>query len=84
MNAWLWCGLGLLLALVPAAVAALRTPAIEAVPALQVAGVDVSLALIVIAVGSGRQLFVDLGLVCAFVTFAGAVAFAVVLGRAER
>ena len=81
MNAWQLTALVLLLAMVPLLAAAVRRPAVEGVPALQVAGVNASLAFAMLAVGMGRQLFIDLALVTALLSFAGTVAFAAALGR---
>lgn len=81
VNAWLAASLVLLLAMLPLAAATLRRPAVEGLPALQVAGVSASLAFVTLSMGMGRQLFIDLGLVTALLSFAGTVAFAAVLGR---
>jgi multicomponent Na+:H+ antiporter subunit F len=83
MNAWLVTALIVLMTMLPLAVATLRRPAIEGLPALQVAGVNASLAFMMLAVGMGRQLFVDLALVTAVLSFAGSVAFAAVLERQD-
>ena len=81
MNVWLVCGLVLLLTMLPLLFAALHRPPIEGLPALQVAGVNASLALFVLAIGMNRQPFVDLALVVAVLSFAGTIAFASVLER---
>jgi multisubunit Na+/H+ antiporter MnhF subunit len=67
--------------MLPLAAAAARRPAAEGLPALQVAGVNASLALVMLSMGTRRQLLIDLALVTALLGFAGTVAFAAVLER---
>ena len=81
MNAWLAGALVIVAAMLPLGVAALRRPAVEGLPALQVAGTGTAIALILLAIGIHRQLFVDLGLLTGPLSFAGTVAFAAILGR---
>jgi multisubunit Na+/H+ antiporter MnhF subunit len=81
MNAWLVAALVIVATMLPLTVAALRRPAVEGLPALQVAGSGTSVALVLLAIGINRQLFVDLGLVTGLVSFAGTIAFAATLGR---
>ena len=75
MNGWLWAAAVLVAALVPLAVLCMRLPAPEGVVALEAAGIDTVLALLLIAEGTGRQPFGDLALVLAVVSFVGAIAY---------
>ena len=75
MNGWLWAAAALTAALVPLTVVAVRRPLVDAVVALEVAGSDAVLILMLLSEGTHRQPFIDLALVLALVSFAGAVAF---------
>jgi multisubunit Na+/H+ antiporter MnhF subunit len=67
--------------LVPlAAVAAFRTPD-DGLVALELASILVTVALLLMAVGLGRQIFGDLALILAVGAFAGSLAYAVLLER---
>jgi multicomponent Na+:H+ antiporter subunit F len=81
MNAWLWAAAVLTAALVPLAIVALRRPLLEGVLALEVAGVDAALALLMLAEGTRRQALADVALVMVVMSFIGSVAF---LRFAER
>jgi multicomponent Na+:H+ antiporter subunit F len=81
MNVWLVTALVVLVAMLPLIAAALRRPAVRGLPALQVAGVNTSLAFAMLAIGIGRRLFIDLALICGLLGFAGTVAFAAALER---
>ena len=75
MNGWLWGATVLVAVFVPLAVLCVRLPAPEGVVAVEAAGVDAVLALLLIAQGTDRQPFGDLALVLAVVSFVGAVAY---------
>ena len=75
MNGWLWGATVLVAALVPLALLCMRLPAPEGVVAIEAAGVDAVLALLLIAQGTDRQPFGDLALVLAVVSFVGAIAY---------
>jgi multisubunit Na+/H+ antiporter MnhF subunit len=75
VNGWLWAATILVAALVPLAVLCVRLRAPEGVVALEAAGIDAALALLLIAQGTGRQPFGDLALVLAVVSFVGAIAY---------
>ena len=75
MNGWLWAATVLVAALVPLVVLCARLPAPEGVVAAEAAGVDATLALLLIAQGTNRQPFGDLALVLAVVSFVGSVAY---------
>jgi multisubunit Na+/H+ antiporter MnhF subunit len=75
VNGWLWAAAVLVAALVPLAVLCVHLPAPEGVIALEAAGIDATLALLLIAQGTDRQPFGDLALVLAVVSFVGAIAY---------
>ena len=75
MNGWLWAAAALVAALVPLALLCVRLPAPEGVVAIEAAGVDAVLALLLIAQGTNRQPFGDLALVLAVVSFVGSIAY---------
>ena len=75
MNGWLWGATVLVAALVPLAVLCVRLPAPDGVVAIEAAGVDAVLALLLIAQGTNRQPFGDLALVLAVVSFVGSIAY---------
>lgn len=81
MTLWLVSAAVLVVLLVPlAAVAAFGTPD-DGLVALELASVVVTVALLLMAVGLGRQIFGDLALVLAVGSFAGSLAYAVLLER---
>jgi len=57
VNGWLWAAAVLVAALVPLGVVCVRLPAPEGLVALEAAGVDAVLALLLISQGTGRQPF---------------------------
>jgi multisubunit Na+/H+ antiporter MnhF subunit len=75
MNQWLWAAAVLTLALVALLPVVLRRPALEGVVALEVAGADATLVLLMLSEGTRRQAFADLALVLAVCSFAGTIAF---------
>jgi multisubunit Na+/H+ antiporter MnhF subunit len=75
VNGWLWGAAVLVAALVPLALLCMRLPAPEGVVALEAAGIDAALALLLVAEGTDRQPFGDLALVLAVVSFVGAIAY---------
>ena len=75
MNGWLWCAAALAVALVPLAVVCVRSPPEHGLVALEAAGMDATLALLLLSEGLHRQPFGDLALVLAVVGFVGALAF---------
>lgn len=75
MNGWLWAAAVLVVALVPLVVVCVRLPAPDGIVAIEAAGVDAVLALLLIAQGTGRQPFGDLALVLAVVSFVGSIAY---------
>jgi multisubunit Na+/H+ antiporter MnhF subunit len=75
VNGWLWAATVLVAALVPLALLCVRLPAPEGVVALEAAGIDAVLALLLVAEGTSREPFGDLALVLAVVSFVGAIAY---------
>jgi multisubunit Na+/H+ antiporter MnhF subunit len=75
VNEWLWAAAVLTAALTALVVVAIRRPLLEGVVALEAAGVNAALVLLMIAEGTRRQPFGDLALVLAVTSFAGALAF---------
>lgn len=81
MNCWSIAALAMMICLIPCAGACLRGDAIDRLVALEAATVILSLILLLIAEGMGRQAFADLGLMMALLSFAGGLVFARFLGR---
>jgi multisubunit Na+/H+ antiporter MnhF subunit len=75
VNAWLWAAAVLTAALVAPLWVAIRRPLLDGIVALQAAGANATLVLLLIAVGTEREPFGDLALVLAVVSFAGGLAF---------
>ncbi|HEX3658375.1 MAG TPA: MrpF/PhaF family protein [Pirellulales bacterium] len=76
MNVWLWAALALLTALIPCVVTCLRGELVDRLIGLEMAGVIVTLELILLAQGFHRSFFYDLPLMLAFLSFGGGMAFA--------
>ena len=75
MNGWLWAATVLAGALVPlAAVAALSRP-LQALVAVEAAGLDAALVMLLIAEGTQSQSFATLGLILAAMSFIGSIGF---------
>ena len=81
MNVWLISATVLLVGLLPCLWVAMRGTIVSALAALELASTITSLALLLIAQGLRRDPFVDLALVSAVLSFAGALAFARFLER---
>jgi multicomponent Na+:H+ antiporter subunit F len=81
VTLWLVSAAALVAMLVPlAALAAFGTPD-DGLVALELAGVLVTVALLLMAVGLGREILGDLAVVLAVGAFAGSLAYAVLLER---
>ena len=81
MNEWLLAVVVLLAALVPCGiVCALRSP-MDGLVALELAGVIDTTILVLLSEGFHRQPFLDLAIVSALLSFAGALVFARILER---
>jgi multisubunit Na+/H+ antiporter MnhF subunit len=81
MNAWLIAATVLLFGLLPCLWVAMRGSILSALAALELASTITTLALLVIAQGLRRDPFMDLALVSAILSFAGALTFARFLER---
>lgn len=83
MNVWLWCALALVAALVPLVAVAATRSALHGLVALEVAGVNATFVMLLIAEGTHEQSFVDLALVLGVLSFASAIAYLRFLDRAS-
>ena len=81
MNEWLLAAVVLLAALVPCGVVCVLRSPMEGLVALELAGVIDITILMLLAEGFHRQPFVDLAVVQAALSFAGAIVFARLLER---
>lgn len=82
MNGWLWAAAGMLVCgLVPCVWVAMRDSILSALAALQLASTVTTLTLVLIAQGLHREPFMDLAVVSAVLSFAGALTFARFLER---
>lgn len=84
MNEWLIAALVLLVALIPVTTVALRARPASGLVALQVAGSDATLILLLLSQGLSRQPFVDLALILAVMSFIGAVVLAAFIEHGMR
>jgi multicomponent Na+:H+ antiporter subunit F len=75
MNVWLWAATVLTVPLAGLLAAAVRRPVLDGVVALEAAGIDATLVLLLIAEGTRREPFGDLALVLGVTSFAGGLAF---------
>jgi multisubunit Na+/H+ antiporter MnhF subunit len=84
VNGWLWAATALAAALVPLlAVAAISSP-LQGLAAVEVAGVDATLALLLFAEGTQSQSFASLALVMAAASFIGSIAYLRFLSEVDR
>lgn len=81
MNVWLLGSAVLLLALVPCGIAAFRGDVMERLVGLEMAGMIVTLLLVMLAQGMSRVNFYDLALALALLSFGGGLVFARFLER---
>ena len=81
MNAWLILSAVLLAAVAPLVVVVARRAPEDGLVALEAAGVDVALALLLFAKGAGRDALSDLALVLGAAGAAGSLIFAALLER---
>jgi multisubunit Na+/H+ antiporter MnhF subunit len=75
VNAWLWAAAVLTAAIAAPLWVAIRRPLLDGIVALQAAGANAALVLLLIAEGTRREPFGDLALVLAITSFAGGLAF---------
>ena len=76
MNIWLIAGAGVSAALVPCAFMTLRGKAEQRLVGVEMAGLLVTLALVLFTVGFGRLPFIDLALTLALLSFGSGLVFA--------
>lgn len=82
MNGWLWAALAaLVVGLLPCLWVAMRDSILSALAALQLASTITTVTLVLIAQGLHREPFMDLAVVSAVLSFAGALTFARFLER---
>jgi multisubunit Na+/H+ antiporter MnhF subunit len=82
MNGWLWAAVVMLVVgLVPCVWVAMRSTILSALAALELASTVTTLTLVLIAQGVHRDPFMDLAVVSAVLSFAGALTFARFLER---
>jgi multicomponent Na+:H+ antiporter subunit F len=81
LNEWLVAALVLLAAMLPLLGVAALAGAVDGLVALQVAGTDAALVLLLLSEGIQRQGFADLAIVLALLSFAGSLAFSYFLER---
>jgi multicomponent Na+:H+ antiporter subunit F len=81
MNEWLLTAVALTAALAPLGILCARARPMEALVALNLAGVIAPVVMMLIATGTKRQPFADLAIVLALLSLAGSVAYARFLER---
>jgi multicomponent Na+:H+ antiporter subunit F len=81
VNVWLVATLALLAGLVPCGITCLRGDVVDRLVGLEMAGVVVTLVLLLLAQGFGRVVYVDLALALALLSFASGLVFARFLER---
>ena len=81
MNAWLVGAAALLAALVPLGLFAFRGPVADRLVAMELAGVLETLALVLLAEGFDRDIYFDLAVVLAVVSFIGNLVYVRFLER---
>lgn len=83
MNGWLWAATVLAGALVPLAVVAALSRPLQGLVAVEAAGLDAALIMLLIAEGTQSQSFATLGLILGVASFVGAVGYMRFLVRLE-
>jgi len=81
VNAWLWAASATLLVLVPCTIRAVRGSVMDRLLGLELGGVVVALALVMLGEGFDRSIYFDLALVFTVVSFAGNLLFVRFLER---
>jgi multisubunit Na+/H+ antiporter MnhF subunit len=75
MNQWLWAASALTVGLAALLVVALRGRRIDGVIALEAAGADAALIMLLLSQGTDRQPFADLAIVLAVMSFTGSIVY---------
>lgn len=81
MNVWMVASMALLAGLIPCGVVCLRGDVVDRLVGLELAGVVVTLMLLLLAQAFGRVIYVDLALALALLSLPGGLAFARFLER---
>ena len=75
MNGWLWAATVLAAAVVPLVAVAALGPPLQGLVALEAAGLDAALVLLLLSEGTQSQSFATLALILAVTSFVGTIAF---------
>lgn len=75
MNAWLWAAGACLLVLVPCCIRAMRGTTFDRLLGMELAGIVISLSLVMLGEGFQRSIYVDLALVFGVLSLVGTLAF---------
>ena len=81
MNGWLWAATILAAAVVPLVGVAALGPPLQGLVALEAAGVDAALVLLLLSEGTHSQSFATLALILAVTSFVGSIGFIRFLGQ---
>jgi multisubunit Na+/H+ antiporter MnhF subunit len=81
VNGWLWAATVLLGAVLPLVVVAARCDVLDGIVAMEAAGTDVALALLLVAQGTHREPLADVALVAGVLSFVGSLGFVRLIGR---
>jgi multisubunit Na+/H+ antiporter MnhF subunit len=84
MNGWLWAATVLGGLLVPLVLVAAFGHAHSGLVAVEAAGVDAALAMLLLAEGTQSQSFATLAVITAFVSFVGSIGYIRFLGELEH
>jgi multisubunit Na+/H+ antiporter MnhF subunit len=84
VNGWLWAATVLTGALVPLIAVAALAPPLHRLVAVEAAGTDAALVLLLIAEATHSQSFATLALILGVMSFIGAIAFVSFLERLNR
>jgi multisubunit Na+/H+ antiporter MnhF subunit len=84
MSGWLWAATVLAAAVVPLVAVAALGPPLQGLVALEAAGVDAALVLLLLAEGTQSQSFATLGLILGATSFIGSIGFIRFLAQLRR
>lgn len=80
-NVWLWGAAALMLALIPCGITVFRGTAADRLVGLEMAGVVITLDMVLLTEGFGRSILYDIPLALAMLSFGGGMVFARFLER---
>jgi multicomponent Na+:H+ antiporter subunit F len=83
VNAFTIAATALIVGLVPIGIVCLRAPEVDAVVALELAGVVASLVMLCLAEGFHRSSYIDVAVVCAALTWVSGMVFVRFLARSD-